>query len=67
MTKRLDDPENRYLSLDIPGTNMFAQAKIDDEGVVLDILKKKGEDIEVVKSTYLMYDEIGAELNFVEE
>jgi len=61
------DEEERYITLDIPGTDMCAQAKLDDEGMVLDLFKRKGDSIEVVKSAYLMYSEINADLIFLEE
>lgn len=46
---------------------MFAQAKLTDEGIVLDLFEQKGEDVEVVKSTYKFFDEMGVEVEFVEE
>ena len=68
MGKKQSPEVGRYLSLDIPGTDMFSQAKIGDEGVILDLFKKlEDDDVEVVSSTYMMYDEIGAELVFDEE
>lgn len=61
------DEERRYITLEIPGTDMCAQAKLDDEGMVLDLFKRRGNDVEVIKSAYMMYSEINADLVFLED
>lgn len=63
----MEDEKNKYLSVAVPGTNMFAQAKLTDEGIVLDLFEQKGDEVEVVKSTYKFFDEMGVEMRYVEE
>jgi len=61
--------ENKYLTVNIPGTDMFAQAHLADEGLILDIFKKTDEEggVDCVIGTYAFYDEMGVEINYIEE
>lgn len=47
---------DQYLNLDIPKGGVIASVKLDDEGVVIDILDVRGE---VIASTWKLYSEFG--------
>jgi len=59
----MNNEDDNYIYVDIPGTNMTVQVKCEYEGIVVDVFEVASDDsVEPIASTYKFYSELGVEL-----
>lgn len=54
----------QYLNLDVPKGGVIVSVKLDDEGVVVDVLNVAGD---VIESTWKTYAEFGKKVETLDE